>query len=117
MTAVTGLPVRLQVGAQLFGVHRVGSRVDVHEVEARADLRDRLGGRKEGERDSHHGIARPHARRGQGKPYRVRAARHAHAKAALAELGKVALEIAHHRPADEARGVEGSLKDRAKLLA
>ena len=76
----------LQVGTQFLGIHRVGARVDVDEVEPCAGLRDRLGGREEGERNRQHGVSGSDARRDQRQSHRVRSAGHSNAKARLADI-------------------------------
>ena len=53
----------LQVGAQLLGVHGVGTLVNINEIRPGAGLRDRLRGCDEGERHGHHGVSGANARR------------------------------------------------------
>jgi hypothetical protein len=107
----------LEVRAQALRIHRVGTRVDVDEVEARARLRDRLGGGDERHRHRDHRVARADAGGHQREAQAVGAVAHADRESGLAELRELLLERLHHFPADELAGIKGGFEDLTQIFA
>ncbi len=96
-------------------IHAVRPRVDIHKIDARSGLSDRLGGGDEGMRNGHDYVARLNPRGHQSEPHRVGAARQPDAIFRFAKLGKVPLESLDHGSANEACRAQHRLENRNQL--
>jgi hypothetical protein len=100
-----------QITKERFGIHVVGSFVDIHELRQRSGLRDRFRSGNEGVRDGYHNIARLHAGSNESEPERIGSIRSPYAVIGFAEFGKCLLKSLDKWSSNETRRSDDGLKD------